>query len=95
MRSNSTDKEAEKEGCANPSSQRNDQRTRPSREARNKDGVTNPMKSFRVNLDDPCYKVLPAAMKKYDVKGREEDYRLYITYGDVGTLPLRNSQTNS
>lgn len=46
--------------------------------------MTNPMKSFRVNLDDPCWKVLPAAMKKYDVKGREEDYRLYITYGEVG-----------
>jgi len=41
------------------------------------------MKSFRVNLEDPCWKVLPAAMKKYDVRGREEDYRLYITYGDV------------
>jgi hypothetical protein len=44
------------------------------------------MKSFRVNLDDPCWKVLPAAMKKYEVKGREEDYRLYITYGDIGTI---------
>src|SRR5208282_6795766 len=58
-------------------------RSRPSRE-RNKEGVSNPMKSFRVKLDDPCWKVLPAAMKKYDVKGKEEDYRLYITYGDVG-----------
>jgi hypothetical protein len=45
------------------------------------------MKSFRVNLEDPCWKVLPAAMKKYDVRGREEDYRLYITYGDVGPSP--------
>jgi len=26
-------------------------------------------------------------MKKYDVRGREEDYRLYITYGDVGSFP--------
>ena len=26
-------------------------------------------------------------MKKYDVRGREEDYRLYITYGDVGPSP--------
>lgn len=52
-----------------------------------KKDVSNPMKSFRVNLDDPCWKVLPAAMKKYDVKGREEDYRLYITYENTGTPP--------
>lgn len=60
---------------------------RAERPRKNKD-VSNPMKSFRVNLEDPCWKVLPAAMKKYDVRGREEDYRLYITYGDVGTAPL-------
>jgi hypothetical protein len=45
------------------------------------------MKSFRVNMDDPCWKVLPAAMKRYDVKGREEDYCLYITCGEIG-IPL-------
>jgi len=87
-RSNSTNAEKEqqqleKEEKQNPPSSRGENRTR-TRDGRNKDGMTNPMKSFRVNLDDPCWKVLPAAMKKYDVKGREEDYRLYITYGEVG-----------
>ena len=71
------------------SSSSRQERSRPSRE-RNKD-VSNPMKSFRVNLEDPCWKVLPAAMKKYDVRGKEEDYRLYITYGDVGPPPLPNT----
>jgi protein STE50 len=86
-RSNSaTEKEIEKETQVTTSTSRSENRTRPSREGRSKDGVSNPMKSFRVNMDDPCWKVLPAAMKKYDVKGREEDYRLYITYGDIGTL---------
>jgi protein STE50 len=47
------------------------------------------MKSFRVNLDDPCWKVLPAAMKKYEVRGKEEDYRLYITHGNTGSTPRR------
>jgi protein STE50 len=84
-RSNSaTEKEIEKETRVTTSTSRSEDRTRPSREGRSKDGASNPMKSFRVNLDDPCWKVLPAAMKKYDVKGREEDYRLYITYGDIG-----------
>jgi protein STE50 len=91
-RSNSsTERETEKECTTSTattttasSSSRGGEVRRPSR---NKDGVSNPMKSFRVNLDDPCWKVLPAAMKKYDVKGREEDYRLYITYGDTGSFP--------
>ena len=87
-RSNSaTEKDNEKETQVATSTSRSETRTRPSREGRSKDGVSNPMKSFRVNLDDPCWKVLPAAMKKYDVKGREEDYRLYITYGDIG-IPI-------
>jgi hypothetical protein len=81
-RSNSST-EADKEPASTTTTATTSSRSRPSRE-RGKDAVSNPMKSFRVNLDDPCWKVLPAAMKKYDVKGKEEDYRLYITYGDVG-----------
>ena len=85
-RSNSmTEKESEKDATtASIGTTTTTSRGRPSR---SKDAVSNPMKSFRVNLDDPCWKVLPAAMKKYDVKGREEDYRLYITYGDIGSPP--------
>ncbi|TQS38686.1 hypothetical protein Golomagni_00803 [Golovinomyces magnicellulatus] len=39
-------------------------------------------KSFRVSMDDPCYKVLPAALKKYNINAPWEQYALYIVYGD-------------
>lgn len=39
-------------------------------------------KSFRVSMDDPCHKVLPAALKKYNIVGDWKQYALYIVYGD-------------
>ncbi|OJJ97483.1 hypothetical protein ASPACDRAFT_123379 [Aspergillus aculeatus ATCC 16872] len=39
-------------------------------------------KSFRVSLDDPCHKVLPAALKKYNINADWKQYALYIVYGD-------------
>lgn len=39
-------------------------------------------KSFRVSMDDPCYKVLPAALKKYQINAPADQYALYIVYGD-------------
>jgi len=94
LRSNSaTEKEVEKEQPAQTQSSRSETNTRrrERKDVNKKDvskkDVSNPMKSFRVNLDDPCWKVLPAAMKKYEVKGREEDYRLYITYENTGIHP--------
>ncbi|PMD21909.1 hypothetical protein NA56DRAFT_598986 [Hyaloscypha hepaticicola] len=39
-------------------------------------------KSFRVSMEDPCYKVLPAALKKYNINAPWEQYALYIVYGD-------------
>ncbi|KKA27890.1 hypothetical protein TD95_004271 [Thielaviopsis punctulata] len=39
-------------------------------------------KSFRVSLEDPCYKVLPAALRKYQIHAPWEQYSLYIVYGD-------------
>jgi protein STE50 len=39
-------------------------------------------KSFRVSMDDPCYKVLPAALKKYKINAPWDQYALYIVYGD-------------
>ncbi len=39
-------------------------------------------KSFRVSMDDPCFKVLPAALKKYNINAPWEQYALYIVYGD-------------
>ncbi|KAL1965703.1 hypothetical protein VTN77DRAFT_5203 [Rasamsonia byssochlamydoides] len=39
-------------------------------------------KSFRVSMDDPCHKVLPAALKKYNINADWRQYALYIVYGD-------------
>lgn len=39
-------------------------------------------KSFRVSLEDPCHKVLPAALKKYNINADWRQYALYIVYGD-------------
>ncbi|KAI1978608.1 hypothetical protein LOZ51_004489 [Ophidiomyces ophidiicola] len=39
-------------------------------------------KSFRVSMEDPCYKVLPAALKKYNIHEDWRHYALYIVYGD-------------
>lgn len=40
-----------------------------------------PYKSFRVTLDDPCHKVLPAALKKYKINDDWRLYALFICYG--------------
>ena len=39
-------------------------------------------KSFRVSMDDPCHKVLPAALKRYNISADWRQYALYIVYGD-------------
>lgn len=39
-------------------------------------------KSFKVGLEDPCYKVLPAALNKYNIQADWRQYALYIVYGD-------------
>jgi hypothetical protein len=33
-------------------------------------------------MDDPCWKVLPAALKKYQINAPWDQYALYIVYGD-------------
>ncbi|KAI8457046.1 hypothetical protein BY996DRAFT_8436259 [Phakopsora pachyrhizi] len=43
---------------------------------------SNPCKSFKVTLEDPCYKVLPAALKKYKIKEHYKNYVLFICYGN-------------
>jgi SH3 domain/Ras association (RalGDS/AF-6) domain len=45
-------------------------------------GVFEIFKSFRVGLDDPCYRVLPAALRKYNIQADWRQYALYIIYGD-------------
>lgn len=63
-------------------------RPAPSRRAptpaqdQNKDASVEIFKSFRVSMEDPCYKVLPAALKKYNINAPWEHYALYIVYGD-------------
>jgi len=39
-------------------------------------------RSFRVSMEDPTYKVLPAALKKYNIDAPWEQYALYVKYGD-------------
>lgn len=52
-------------------------------------------KSFRVSMDDPCYKVLPAALKKYQINAPWDQYALYIVYGDQERcLGLRRSPSS-
>ena len=42
----------------------------------------NIFKKFRVSMEDPCEKVLPAALKKYNINADWKNYALYIVYGD-------------
>jgi protein STE50 len=49
-------------------------------------GSSNPQveifKSFRVSIEDPCHKVLPVALKKYNITADWRQYALYIVHGD-------------
>lgn len=40
------------------------------------------MKSFRVGMEEPCFKVLPQALKKYNIVDNWRLYSLYIVHGD-------------
>ncbi|GHJ87582.1 hypothetical protein NliqN6_3984 [Naganishia liquefaciens] len=40
-------------------------------------------KSFRVTLDDPCWKVLPAALKKYKINDDWRLYAMFICFGNT------------
>ena len=40
------------------------------------------MKSFRVSMEEPCHKVLPVALKKYQIQDDPAQYSLYIVHGD-------------
>ena len=46
------------------------------------------LKSFKVSLDDPAWKVLPAALKKYKINNDDwQNYAMFICYGAPGALP--------
>lgn len=38
--------------------------------------------SFRVSMEDPTYKVLPAALNEYNINAPWKQHALYITYDD-------------
>lgn len=51
-----------------------------------KDAAGAAAKSFRVTLEDPCYKVLPAALKKYKIDDDWRMYAMFICYANTGKL---------
>jgi len=46
----------------------------------------NQFKSFKVSLEDPCWKVLPAALKKYKINDDWRKYVMFICHGSTGRL---------
>ncbi|OXB38574.1 hypothetical protein LQV05_002572 [Cryptococcus neoformans] len=52
--------------------------------SRAKDAARSAAKSFRVTLEDPCWKVLPAALKKYKINDDWRLYALFICYDKTG-----------
>ena len=48
--------------------------------------ASEPFKSFRVTMEDPCYKVLPAALRKYKISGDWRQYALLVCYDDQERL---------
>lgn len=47
-------------------------------------------KSFKVTLDDPCWKVLPAALKKYKINDDWRQYAMFICFGTTGEFLFLN-----
>ncbi|KAG0348895.1 Adaptor for signal transduction [Gamsiella multidivaricata] len=49
-------------------------------------------RSFRISQDDPCYKVLPAALKKYKINDDWRQYALFICYGNTERILTYNDK---
>jgi hypothetical protein len=48
---------------------------------------TDNLKSFKVSLEDPAWKVLPAALKKYKINNDDwQNYAMFICYGSTGAF---------
>ena len=43
-------------------------------------------KSFRVSMEDPCFKVLPAALRTYNISVNWREYDFYVCFGDQERL---------
>lgn len=51
------------------------------------------LKSFKVSLDDPAWKVLPAALKKYKINNDDwRNYAMFICYGNTGETSLLSGE---
>lgn len=62
--------------------------------SRAKDAARSAAKSFRVTLEDPCWKVLPAALKKYKINDDWRLYALFICYDNTGESTGEQSLLN-
>lgn len=53
-------------------------------------------KSFKITLEDPTWKVLPAALKKYRINNDNwQNYAMFICYGSPGMSPRYDVLTQS
>jgi hypothetical protein len=43
-------------------------------------------------MEDPCWKVLPAALKKYKINDDWKMYALFICYGNTGESSFRGGE---
>ncbi|KAK2463634.1 hypothetical protein APHAL10511_004385 [Amanita phalloides] len=56
----------------------------------NRQESTDTLKSFKVSLDDPTWKVLPAALKKYRITNDTwQNYAMFICFGPAGNRAER------
>lgn len=60
-----------------------------------KESASQAARSFRVTLEDPCWKVLPAALKKYKINDDWKQYALFICFGNTGELIIYDSDQES
>jgi len=82
--SNSPDRQANQRAVADASTP-NPNTSKPPRQE-NSDNL----KSFKVSLDDPTWKVLPAALKKYRINNDNwQNYAMFICYGATGRSIIR------
>jgi hypothetical protein len=57
--------------------------SRPSAVVSSRENTHLEVKKFRISIDDPCHKVLPIAMAKYNITADWREYALYIVHGDT------------
>lgn len=64
----------------------NKQQPPPRSDSANISTSSDNLKSFKVSLEDPAWKVLPAALKKYKINNDDwQNYAMFICYGSIGS----------